>query len=72
LTKFLAQTKPESVAVPANPAEKALAPAAATAHQTSIHDALIPATVNACHHRGILSNLCQILNSQFSRSLLFV
>jgi hypothetical protein len=72
LIKFLAQTKPESVAVPANPAANALAPAAATAHQTSIHEALIHATVRACHHRGILSSLFPNLNSQFSRSLLFV
>jgi hypothetical protein len=70
--KFFAQTNPESVAVPANPATKAEAPRAAAAHPTSIHDALIQATVNACHHRGILSNLFPNLNNQFSRSLLFV
>jgi hypothetical protein len=39
---------------------------------TAIHDALIHATVNACHHRGILSKACHTLNSQFSRSLLLV
>jgi hypothetical protein len=72
LIKFLAQTRLESVAVPANPAANALAPAAATAHQTSIHEALIHATVRACHHRGILSNLLPNLNNRFSRSLLFV
>jgi hypothetical protein len=64
LIAFLAQTKPETVAV----ASKAEPPA----NPTATHDALIHATVKACHHRGILSNLCQTLNSQFSRSLLLV
>ena len=75
--KFLAQTRVDIVAVPAKAAQfnhntvnagrKAAAPAA-----TTVHDAQIPAKVKACHHRGILSNLCQNLNSQFSRSLLLV
>jgi hypothetical protein len=52
----LAHTNPDTVAV-----------AAKADHQsnpTAIHEALIHATVRACHHRGILSNACHILNNR--------
>jgi hypothetical protein len=61
---FLAQTNPDKVKVAAK-ADHVAAP-------TTIPEALIPATVKACHHRGILSNLFPNLNNQFSRSLLLV
>jgi hypothetical protein len=64
LIKFLAQTNPDKVKVAAK-ADHVAAP-------TTIHEALIHATVRACHHRGILSNLLPNLNNRFSRSLLFV
>jgi LmbE family N-acetylglucosaminyl deacetylase len=62
--KFLAQTRPDIVAVAAK----------ADHHNNhiAIHDALIHAIVRACHHRGILSNLCPNLYNRFSRSLLLV
>jgi hypothetical protein len=62
--KFFAQTKPETVTVAAS----------ADHHNshTAIHEALIQATVKACHHRGILSSLFPNLNNRFSRSLLLV
>jgi hypothetical protein len=81
LIKFLAQTKLERVAVPIKPAQetdpiRGILTAQthnAAAHQAvNIEAALIQATVKACHHRGILSNLFPNLNNQFSRSLLFV
>jgi len=64
LIKFLAQINPDTVAVAAK--------ADHHNNHTAIHDALIHATVKACHHRGILSKACHTLNNQFSRSLLFV
>jgi hypothetical protein len=78
--KFLAQTKLESVVVPIKPAHEidvhSIANdqihAAAAIHPAIIDVAPIPAIVRACHHRGILSNLCPNLNNRFSRSLLFV
>jgi hypothetical protein len=62
--KFFAPTNQDTVAVAAK--------AQPHNNHTAIPDALIQATVKACHHRGILSSLLPNLNNQFSRSLLFV